>query len=112
MISIEAIIIVIVIEAIIVTERKQKLFFLTIIKPNNFQKMYTDLSVVPIYNVPIQHNCKFPSQLYNMLEGNWFPDIVSWSIDGRSFKIHNEAAFTQDVMPRFFTGRQKTSFFK
>lgn len=55
----------------------------------------------------------FPERLYAMLnqaEQDGFEDVVSWSIHGRCFTVHQPKRFVDEVMPTFFKQSKLTSF--
>ena len=57
----------------------------------------------------------FPSRLYQLLEdaereGN--EGIVSWTSNGKSFKVHDKIRFANDIMPRYFGSSKYRSFQK
>ena len=58
---------------------------------------------------------RFPVKLYTMLsnakEGN-YEHIVSWNLDGLSFKIHDKELFVKNIMPEFTTQTKFRSFQK
>ena len=57
----------------------------------------------------------FPHKMYDLLEGverNGYTDIVSWLGDGKSFKIYNQTAFEETVMPLYFSGMSSYKSFR
>jgi hypothetical protein len=47
----------------------------------------------------------FPLKLYNLLEAaeeENFDHVVSWNETGDGFKVHNSAAFVQNIAPKYF----------
>ena len=54
----------------------------------------------------------FPEKLMNMLdrESHLRPDVVSWSVHGRSFVVRRPRAFATEVMPDHFRQSKLTSF--
>lgn len=60
-----------------------------------------------------QREVKFPIRLHQMLvevEANGLTDIVSWQPDGTSFKVHQQNAFVEKVLPRYFSQTKYRSF--
>jgi hypothetical protein len=57
----------------------------------------------------------FPHKMYDLLEGverKGYTDIVSWLGDGKSFKIYNQTAFEESVMPLYFSGMSSYKSFR
>jgi hypothetical protein len=57
----------------------------------------------------------FPHKMYDLLEGverKGYTDIVSWLGDGKSFKIYNQTAFEETVMPLYFSGMSSYKSFR
>mmetsp|Transcript_25594 Transcript_25594/g.27483 ORF Transcript_25594/g.27483 Transcript_25594/m.27483 type:complete len:382 (-) Transcript_25594:585-1730(-) len=57
----------------------------------------------------------FPHKMYDLLEDvehKGFDNIVSWCSDGKSFKIHNQIAFEQRIMPLYFSGMSSYKSFR
>jgi hypothetical protein len=55
----------------------------------------------------------FPGKLYRLLadaERNGNDNIISFTPDGRAFKIHNRQAFIKEVSPTYFRQAKITSF--
>jgi hypothetical protein len=55
----------------------------------------------------------FPWKLHKLLEGteaNMTSDIVSWLPDGKAFKVHDTKAFTDKIMPSYFSQTKYNSF--
>jgi hypothetical protein len=55
----------------------------------------------------------FPWKLHNVLEDaerNGFTNIVSWTMGGRAFKVHNQRDFENTIMKRYFNHKQYKSF--
>merc|ERR1711862_280043 len=55
----------------------------------------------------------FPVRLHLILERcerDGYSSIISWMPHGRAFKVHNEALFVENVMPKFFFQTLMTSF--
>ena len=62
-------------------------------------------------------DCKspFPFKLYEMLEDaalHGYDDIVSWSPDGKAFKVHKPNEFAEQIMTRFFRQSKYKSFLR
>eukprot|EP01083_Nonionella_stella_P112191 329705_1 len=51
----------------------------------------------------------FPRRLFEILNAE-DPAIVSWNADGKSFCIHQNADFSNKVLPRYFRHSKLTSF--
>ncbi len=57
----------------------------------------------------------FPFRLHDMLndaEAKGFDHIVSWQIDGRSFKVHDKDQFSSGILPRYFQGQTRYKSFQ
>jgi len=57
----------------------------------------------------------FPHKMYDLLEDverKGLNNIVSWCSDGKSFKIHNQIAFEQSIMPLYFSGMSSYKSFR
>jgi hypothetical protein len=55
----------------------------------------------------------FPWKLHNVLEDaerNGFTNIVSWTMGGRAFRVHNQRDFENTIMKRYFNHKQYKSF--
>mmetsp|Transcript_30202 Transcript_30202/g.54850 ORF Transcript_30202/g.54850 Transcript_30202/m.54850 type:complete len:737 (+) Transcript_30202:54-2264(+) len=50
----------------------------------------------------------FPRRLYELLQ-NEDENVVSWTGDGKSFRIHNPTAFSNTVLPKYFRHSKLTS---
>jgi hypothetical protein len=49
-------------------------------------------------------------QLLTTAEEEGFTDIVSWSADGRSFRVHDKERFTTELMPSYFSSTMYKTF--
>eukprot|EP00934_Nitzschia_sp_Nitz4_P005264 Nitzschia sp. Nitz4//scaffold10_size219509//21180//22548//NITZ4_001397-RA/size219509-snap-gene-0.358-mRNA-1//1//CDS//3329532827//5254//frame0 len=61
-----------------------------------------DPNIVDASNVD---NHSFPAKLYSCLseaEAGGFADAIAWQPDGLSFKVHHQAKFVDQVLPRYF----------
>lgn len=64
-------------------------------------------------SLSLTNRIPFPMKLFQILEDverigcEW---IVSWSADGNSFRVHNNKAFVQRVMPQYFRQTRYKSF--
>lgn len=55
----------------------------------------------------------FPWKLHDVLEDaerKGFASIVSWTLGGRAFKVHNQKQFETQIMTRYFNQTQYKSF--
>lgn len=52
----------------------------------------------------------FPETLYNLLQQNNHPEIISWLSDGQGFKIYNRKVFESDLLSSHFGGIKFRSF--
>jgi hypothetical protein len=55
----------------------------------------------------------FPWKLHDVLEDaerKGFTNIVSWTMGGRAFKVHNQKDFENTIMKRYFNHTQYKSF--
>lgn len=56
----------------------------------------------------------FPRKVYRMLEDAEqhpvYKEIVSWTEDGMSFKVHNKKLFVEQILPNYFDMTQYASF--
>ena len=52
----------------------------------------------------------FPQKLYNLLQLNNHPEMISWLPDGQSFKIHDKIAFENFILSTYFSGMKFRSF--
>ena len=55
----------------------------------------------------------FPVKLFRLLhdvEQGGLADLISWSNDGKSFKVHNKERFAKEIMPRYFSSSTYKSF--
>lgn len=55
----------------------------------------------------------FPWKLHDVLEDaerKGFTHIVSWTMGGRAFKVHNQKDFEQKIMTEYFNQTQYKSF--
>jgi hypothetical protein len=61
-------------------------------------------------------NCiRFPLKLFQMLEDvekSKKESIVSWSVDGNSFRVHKTDEFAEKVMPQYFPGQTRYKSFQ
>lgn len=65
-----------------------------------------DLSTLPLIDLSNAPNGgPFVFKLYNMLLGPSIQHLISWAADGASFRIHDPAQFTLDVLPLVFKHR-------
>ena len=55
---------------------------------------------------------RFPMLLYNILEQDEHPSIISWCLDSRNFIIYNRAKFEDELMPQYFQSSNWLSFLK
>ena len=62
--------------------------------------------------LPEKRSSSFIMKLYNLLNVNEFPDIISWIGGGNSFSIHNRSAFISILLPRRFGGVKFNSFLR
>jgi hypothetical protein len=56
---------------------------------------------------------KFPCKLYRMLmetESKGLTHIVSWHKDGKCFRIHDQEAFVEEILPQYFKKSKYRSF--
>lgn len=53
---------------------------------------------------------KFPEKLYNLLQQNNHPEIISWLPHGQGFKIYNRKVFERDLLSSSFGGIKFRSF--
>lgn len=61
------------------------------------------------------YNTAFPVKLHDALteiEADGKEHIVSWQPHGRAFKIHNQEAFEDEILPKYFVMTKKTSFLR
>ena len=61
------------------------------------------------------YNTAFPVKLHDALseiEADGKEQIVSWQPHGRAFKIHNQEAFEDEILPKYFVMTKKTSFLR
>lgn len=71
-----------------------------------------DLSAVSKHHVR-DPDMKFPCKLYRMLmetERQGLAHIVSWHQDGRSFRVHDQQLFVDEVLPKYFKKSKYRSF--
>ena len=63
-------------------------------------------------NSPVEstNSKRFPEMLYMLLQENNYPEIVSWSNDGRTFKIHNRKEFEEHILSSHFCNIKFRSF--
>ena len=50
-------------------------------------------------------NAAFPLKLHETLTGieqDGLDDIIGWMSHGRSFKIHKQAEFVNEILPKYF----------
>jgi hypothetical protein len=55
----------------------------------------------------------FPFKLFQMLKDadeKGFKHLVSWNVNGKSFKVHDSAAFTKFIVPKYFKQTRYKSF--
>jgi len=52
----------------------------------------------------------FPEKLYNLLQENNRPEIISWLPHGQGFKIYNRMDFERDLLSLYFGGIKFRSF--
>jgi hypothetical protein len=55
----------------------------------------------------------FPWKLHEVLEQaerDGFTSIISWTMGGRAFRVHNQKEFERKVMTQFFNQTQVSSF--
>ena len=65
------------------------------------------------FHPTLQHQLFFPDLLYNLLEDCERSEeftIISWSPQGRSFKVHDKEVFTHSILPRYFRQSKYKSF--
>ena len=55
------------------------------------------------------HRHTFPRKLYDLLE-NAPVDMVAWLADGNSFRVVDESAFCERVLPKHFSHSKMASF--
>jgi hypothetical protein len=63
----------------------------------------------------VGQGCRFPLRLHQLLDSTEKADkghIVSWLPGGKSFKVHDKAAFAKKVLPLFFGTSKYRSFQK
>jgi hypothetical protein len=56
---------------------------------------------------------KFPCKLYLMLmetESKGLTNIVSWHKDGKCFRVHDQQAFVEEILPQYFKKSKYRSF--
>ena len=56
---------------------------------------------------------KFPCKLYRMLmetESRGLTHIVSWHKDGKCFRVHDQKAFVEEILPQYFKKSKYRSF--
>ena len=65
---------------------------------------------------PSRGGALFPVRLHKLLQDETIKgphsDIVSWSYDGRSFKVHDKVRFANEIMPSYFGTTKYRSFQK
>jgi hypothetical protein len=55
----------------------------------------------------------FPWKLHDVLEDaerKGFTNIISWTLNGRAFKVHDQKAFETQIMTKYFNQTQYKSF--
>jgi hypothetical protein len=71
-------------------------------------------TALPLVTAGAMSEYNFPRKLYRLLqdcEGNpEYKSIVSWSVDGRSFKVHDKKRFVEAILPNYFDQTQYASF--
>ena len=55
---------------------------------------------------------RFPMLLYQILEQDEYPSIISWCLDSDNFIIYNRAKFQDELMPEYFQSSNWQSFLK
>jgi hypothetical protein len=56
---------------------------------------------------------KFPCKLYRLLmetESRGLTHIVSWHKEGKSFRVHDQESFVEEILPRYFKKSKYRSF--
>jgi hypothetical protein len=62
---------------------------------------------------PAKQRTTFPWKLHRMLQDAKKENrehILSWSADGKAFKIHNKGLFVSEILPKYFNRIQYRSF--
>jgi len=60
-------------------------------------------------------NAAFPLKLHETLseiERDGYDDIIGWLAHGRSFKIHKQQEFVEQILPKYFVMTKKSSFLR
>ena len=55
---------------------------------------------------------RFPILLYNILEQDEYPSVISWCLDSHNFIIYDRAKFEDELMPHYFQSSSWQSFLK
>ena len=48
--------------------------------------------------------------MLQMASAKGFDETISWMPDGRSFRVHDQEKFEQNIQPRFFGAKSYRSF--
>jgi hypothetical protein len=54
----------------------------------------------------------FPEKLYSILQDSRFSDILSWTDNGKSWRVLQTRSLQEEVLPRYFRSDRYTSFMR
>lgn len=71
-----------------------------------------DISQEPESHEMVSKKIRFPEQLRLILDQDQHSQIMSWQRDGKSFAIHDQSEFQNDILPLYFETSRWKSFQK